>query len=63
MDRMNLLLDLWCSLLFGILYLTFQAFPVIFRKHHFNLQEIGMSFLGIGLGMVVGMIINIRLIM
>jgi len=38
----------------GILYLTFQAFPIIFEKHGFNLQSTGLTFLGIGLGMLVG---------
>lgn len=54
-DRMVLFLNLWDALLLGILYLTFQAFPIIFEKHHgFSTAETGMSFLGIGLGMVIG---------
>ncbi|KAF9531277.1 major facilitator superfamily domain-containing protein [Crepidotus variabilis] len=54
-DRMALLLDLWTSLILGILYLAFQAFPIIFMtKHQFNMQETGLTFLGIGLGMVIG---------
>lgn len=49
---MALLLDLWSALLLGILYLTFQAFPIIFGQvHHFSLEFVGMSFLGIGIGM------------
>ncbi|KAF7965778.1 hypothetical protein HWV62_41808 [Athelia sp. TMB] len=53
-DRMVLLLNLWDALLLGILYLTFQAFPLIFeKKHGFSTGETGMSFLGIGLGMVI----------
>ena len=54
-DRMAFLLDLWSSLVLGILYLAFQAYPIIFgEKHGFNLQMTGMSFLGIGIGMVIG---------
>ncbi|KII94713.1 hypothetical protein PLICRDRAFT_47737 [Plicaturopsis crispa FD-325 SS-3] len=54
-DRMALLLNMWNALLLGILYLTFQAFPVIFEQGHgFNIQSTGMSFLGIGLGMLIG---------
>ncbi|THH30672.1 hypothetical protein EUX98_g3526 [Antrodiella citrinella] len=54
LDRMALLLDLWSALLLGILYLAFQVFPIIFGVgHHFNTQSVGMSFLGIGIGMVV----------
>ncbi|KAF5392900.1 hypothetical protein D9757_000851 [Collybiopsis confluens] len=52
-ERMALLLNTWTALMFGILYLTFQAFPVIFGQgHHFNVQEVGLSFLGTAIGMV-----------
>ncbi|KZP20629.1 MFS general substrate transporter [Athelia psychrophila] len=51
-DRMALLLNAWNALLLGILYLAFQAFPLIFKKHAFSAEQTGMSFLGIGLGMV-----------
>ena len=44
------------SFLFGILYLAFQAFPIIFEDvHGFNAQQTGLSFLGIGLGMVIAL--------
>lgn len=56
LDAMALLLDLWSALLLGILYLTFQAFPIIFGQvHHFSLQTTGLTFLGIGLGMMFGL--------
>ncbi|KAH9853814.1 MFS transporter [Lenzites betulinus] len=55
-DRMALLLDIWSALLLGILYLAFQAFPIIFEGvHGFNSQQTGLTFLGIGLGMVVSL--------
>ncbi|KAJ7267696.1 MFS transporter [Mycena haematopus] len=55
-ERMALLLDTWNALLLGILYLMFQAFPIIFEEgHHFNVQSTGLSFLGIGMGMVIGL--------
>ncbi|KAI6022963.1 MFS general substrate transporter [Pisolithus microcarpus] len=42
-DRMALLLNTWNALLLGILYLAFQAFPIIFEdKHHFDLQMTGL---------------------
>ncbi|KAH9475002.1 Efflux pump atB [Psilocybe cubensis] len=54
-DQMALLLDIWSALVLGILYLSFQAFPFIFgRVHHFNTQSTGLSFLGIGIGMLLG---------
>lgn len=51
--------DVLCrsALLLGILYLTFQAFPIIFGTvHGFAIQFVGMSFLGIGIGMVIGLL-------
>jgi hypothetical protein len=52
-DRMALLLNIWTALLLGILYLTFQAFPIIFEINHgFNVQSTGLAFLGISIGMV-----------
>ncbi|EPT01658.1 hypothetical protein FOMPIDRAFT_1036148 [Fomitopsis schrenkii] len=52
-DRMVLLLDAWTALLLGILYLAFQAFPIIFMdKHGFSMQQTGLTFLGIGVGMI-----------
>jgi len=51
---MAFLLDLWSALLLGILYLCFQAFPVIFEKNHgFSEQMTGLTFLGIAIGMFV----------
>ncbi|KAJ3747863.1 major facilitator superfamily domain-containing protein [Lentinula detonsa] len=55
-DRMALLLNTWTSLILGILYLAFQAFPVIFETNHgFNMQDTGLAFLGIGIGMLSGL--------
>lgn len=55
-DRMALLLDLWISLILGIIYLTFEAFPIIFQDQHgFNVQMTGLSFCGIGFGMILGL--------
>ena len=43
-------------MILGILYLTFQAFPIIFEeKHGFNLQSTGLTFLGIATGMLLGL--------
>lgn len=62
-DRMHLLLDLWTALNFGILYLAFQAFPFIFvRNHGFSIQSVGLSFIGIGIGMTAGCITNILIV-
>ncbi|TFK55492.1 MFS general substrate transporter [Heliocybe sulcata] len=55
-EQMILLLDLWNALILGILYLTFQAFPIIFeRDHGYDMQSTGLTFLAIGLGMVISL--------
>ncbi|KAN0064742.1 hypothetical protein ACQY0O_001797 [Thecaphora frezii] len=54
-EYMLTLLCIWSALLLGILYLLFIAFPIVFRQHGFNLQEIGLSFLGLGMGQVVAL--------
>ncbi|KAE9398023.1 MFS general substrate transporter [Gymnopus androsaceus JB14] len=55
-DHMALLLNIWTSLILGILYLAFQAFPFIFEDNHgFNDQDTGMAFMGIGIGMISGL--------
>ncbi|KAG8910828.1 hypothetical protein FRC01_006106, partial [Tulasnella sp. 417] len=54
-EPMALLLDIWSALLLGILYLTFEAFPtrVFGRDRGFNTQMSGLSFVGIGIGMLI----------
>jgi hypothetical protein len=42
--------------LLGILYLFFGAFGLVFKNNHgFSLHEVGLSFLGIGIGMLIAM--------
>lgn len=48
-------LCLFSAILLGILYLFFGAFGVVFGSHRgFSLSQIGLSFLGIFVGMVAG---------
>ncbi|GJE95069.1 MFS general substrate transporter [Phanerochaete sordida] len=55
-DRMALLLDIWLSLILGIVYLTLQAFPIIFGgKHGFTPAQVGLSFLGVFVGLGVAL--------
>ncbi|KAI0812553.1 major facilitator superfamily domain-containing protein [Irpex lacteus] len=55
-DYMALLIDLWAALILGIQYLTFQAFPIIFEQGHgFNVQETGLSFVGMAIGLFMGL--------
>jgi len=55
-DRMIFLIDLWCALILGILYLAFRVFPIIFvGKHNFSIQMTGLTFLGIAVGNLIGL--------
>ncbi|KAJ4140155.1 hypothetical protein NW768_001510 [Fusarium equiseti] len=52
-EPMCLNLCIFTAILLGILYLFFGAFPLVFdRIYGFNLWQIGLSFLGILVGMV-----------
>lgn len=48
-------LCLFSAILLGILYLFFGAFPVVFEGNHdFTLSQVGLSFLGLFVGMCMG---------
>ncbi|KIM23576.1 hypothetical protein M408DRAFT_332296 [Serendipita vermifera MAFF 305830] len=51
-EPMALALNTWTSILLGILYMFFSAFPIVFTAHGFNLQEKGLTFIGIGVGIL-----------
>jgi Major Facilitator Superfamily len=54
LDPMCLNLCLFSSLLLGILYLFFGAFNVVFSNvYGFNLYQVGLSFLGMLIGMLL----------
>lgn len=54
-EPMCLILDLYSAILLGIIYLFFGAFPLVFGTNHgFNLWQIGLSFMGLLVGMVAG---------
>jgi hypothetical protein len=45
------------AILLGVLYLFFGAFPLVFKNNHgFTLSQSGLSFLGILVGMIVGVL-------
>ena len=40
----------------GVQYLAFEAFPIIFMENHgFSMQMTGLTFLGIGIGFLIGL--------
>lgn len=56
-EPMCLNLCVLSALLLGILYLFFGAFPLVFQTNYgFNLWQTGLSFMGIGVGMVIGVL-------
>lgn len=58
-EPMCLLLCLYSALLLGIVYLFFGAFPLVFRVNHgFRLYHDGLTFLGLGIGMSLGVLTN-----
>ncbi|KAK1579773.1 major facilitator superfamily transporter [Colletotrichum navitas] len=51
-EPMVLNLDIFSAILLGILYLFFGAFPLVFSNvHGFNLWQVGLTFMGILVGM------------
>ncbi|KAG8773057.1 hypothetical protein FRC16_005489 [Serendipita sp. 398] len=55
---MALVLNIWTSLLLGILYMFFSAFPIVFTAHGFNLEQKGLTFIGIGVGIIIATAVN-----
>ncbi|KAL7792000.1 major facilitator superfamily domain-containing protein [Trichoderma ceciliae] len=56
-EPMCLNLCIFTAILLGILYLFFGAFPLVFGTNHgFNLWQIGVTFVGIGVGMIIGVL-------
>lgn len=54
-EPMCLNLCILSAILLGILYLFFGAFPLVFEKNHgFNISQTGLTFLGLFVGMVLG---------
>ncbi|KAK5999695.1 hypothetical protein QM012_005101 [Aureobasidium pullulans] len=56
-EPMVLLLCLFCAVILGILYLFFDAFNIVFENNHgFKLWQVGLSFVGIMVGMIIGIL-------
>lgn len=59
LEPMCLCLDLYTALLLGILYLFFGAFPLVFSTNHgFNEWQTGLTFIGLMVGLVIGIMAN-----
>ena len=54
-EPMCISLDLYSAVLLGILYAFFGAFPLVFQVNHgFELWQIGLTFLGLAVGIMLG---------
>ncbi|KAF7378068.1 MFS general substrate transporter [Mycena sanguinolenta] len=57
-----LLITVYLSLIYGVLYGLFQAIPIIFIvKRSFTLSHTGLIFIGVGVGSTIGALLNIYL--
>ncbi|GAB7350684.1 hypothetical protein MBLNU459_g1247t1 [Dothideomycetes sp. NU459] len=55
LEPMCLSLCVFCAFVLGVLYLFFEAFAIVFINNHgFNLWQVGLTFLSISIGMIVG---------
>ncbi|THV03329.1 MFS polyamine transporter [Dendrothele bispora CBS 962.96] len=55
------LVTIYLSVVYGVLYALFEAFPVIFiETRGFTLSQNGLIFIGVGIGTTIGAIINFR---
>src|SRR5204863_2717508 len=53
-----LLLSVYMAVIYGYLYLLFTTFPLVFsRTYHFSSGSVGLSYLGIGMGSLIGLVI------
>jgi MFS family permease len=49
-------LSLLCAFIFGLLFLLFTTFPSVFEaQYHFSAGVSGLSYLGVGIGMALGL--------
>jgi DHA1 family multidrug resistance protein-like MFS transporter len=53
-EPMVFLLNLYIALIYGLLYIWFESFPIVFiETYHFNLGEEGLAFLGLLVGALI----------
>ncbi|KAI0061389.1 MFS polyamine transporter [Artomyces pyxidatus] len=58
-----LLVTIYLSVVYGVIYALFEAFPVIFiRIHGLSVSHDGLIFLGVGIGSAIGTCVNIWLL-
>jgi len=56
------LITVYLSVVYGLLYALFEAFPIIWQElRGFNLGQGGLVFIGVGIGTTIGGILNVLL--
>jgi MFS transporter, DHA1 family, multidrug resistance protein len=59
MEPILVLISIYLSIVYGILYALFEAFPIIFiRVRGFTPSQSGLIFIGIGIGTSLGSVLN-----
>ncbi|EKG15179.1 Major facilitator superfamily [Macrophomina phaseolina MS6] len=54
----TLLLSLYCAFVFGLLILLFTTFSAVYRQQYgFNVSMGGLSYLGLGFGLAIGLVL------
>ncbi|KAG6910333.1 hypothetical protein DXG01_011401 [Tephrocybe rancida] len=62
MEPVLVLITIYLSLVYGLLYALFQAFPIIFiQRRGFTIAQDGLIFIGVGIGTTLGSFLNYRL--
>lgn len=58
-----LLINIYLALVYSIMYLWFEAFPIVFyNTYHFNMIEMGVCYVGIMIGIILGAIVYVPII-
>ncbi|KAF9446057.1 MFS general substrate transporter [Macrolepiota fuliginosa MF-IS2] len=59
MEPILVLVTIYLSIVYGLLYALFQAFPIIFTvRHGFTISQTGLVFVGVGIGTTLGSFVN-----
>ncbi|KAF7368735.1 MFS general substrate transporter [Mycena venus] len=58
-ESILLFVTIYLSVVYGVLYALFQAFPIIFLKRGFTIGQNGLVFLSVGIGSASGTALNI----
>ena len=62
MEPILLLVTIYISIVYGLLYALFETLPIIFVvRRGFTIGQNGLIFIGVGIGTTLGSLINMRL--